>query len=166
MLIIALFACATDGEGDHADYEGGNFTFTTQSVDDQCADGAFETIFMPEGEDVPTAWEYAVELPGSHDLPASYSIQVQEPYGVVAVTVTEGASEDQMGVAGDAVEIELEDYPGCVVTQAISGTITWVDADNIQGSVVLSTTGMDEPECPSQPGSCTVTLDITGARAE
>ncbi|MFZ5475754.1 MAG: hypothetical protein ACOZNI_03170 [Myxococcota bacterium] len=167
MFLIAILACSggsADDTGKTAGgFEGGMFTVTTTGVDDQCADGAFATIFMPEG--TAEQWDNAVELPSSEDLPAEMTLTVQDPYGTMTVTVEEGSSDTQFVIDGvEATDIPVDGYDGCIISQSIGVVLNVTDPDNLTGTATMSTTGMDEAECPSQVGSCTVTLDISATR--
>lgn len=168
--VLALVACSSGGSSDPTDFVGGSFIFTTTGVDDGCLDGAFDTILMPTGE--PTDWEYPVELPAWDYLPQTYTIQVQEPYGAVEVTVEEGASEGQMVVNGaraENVEFDAESYPGCFVNNEIDVVLELVSHEEVTGTATLHTDSFDEASCPAistaPETSCDVVLDLVGAHA-
>lgn len=163
--VLALVACSSGESSDPTAFEGGTFTFTTTGVDDGCLDGAFDTILMPTGE--ATGWENTVELPAWDDLPQTYTISVQEPYGDVEVTVEQGEAEGQMVVNGaraENVEFDAESYPGCFVNNDIDVLLDIVSHEELTGSATLHTDSFDEATCPAistaPETSCDVTLDL------
>lgn len=162
LLSVACDSSATEGEG----FEGGDFQFTTTGVDDQCNDGAFDVIFMPEG--TPEAFENPVELPGVADLPATYSISLQAPFTSMEVTLTEGASADQMeaeGAVQTGVELDADQWPGCLVDSTIDIYLTIVGDNEVTGNAILNTTSYDESSCPAvATDPCDIKLDLSGQR--
>lgn len=165
LLLLSLLACTSS---DHAeDFAGGSFQFTTTGVQDGCLDGAFDTLLMPEG--TATDWANPVELPAHDALPSSYTITVQDPYGDVEVTVTEGETGtlEVAGAEAKDVEFDAEGYPGCLVDNSIDVSLTIVDAANLQGTAVLHTSGFTAEEgCPDAPTTCDVTLDLIATLIE
>ncbi len=174
ILPLALLVLAACGEKDdtagfdYSTFEAGTFQFTTNAVSDACYDGSMSLVFMPEG--TANDWAATTELPGWADLPASYELGLPDPFLSMDVTVTDGGS----GVLSldptdqpDLVPLDEDNYPDCMVQMAISATLTIVDADNVQGSATLTTTGMSEDEdCPQDylEDPCDITLDVVAAR--
>jgi hypothetical protein len=165
MIVLFLFACestAKDGEG----FQGGSFQFTTTGVDDQCNDGALDLVFMPEG--TPQDFEKPIELPSVADLPQTYSIDIQDPFSNMEVTVAAGASEDQMEVLGavqTGVELDAEAWPGCKVDSVIDIYLTITGENEVEGNAVLSTSSYDEDSCPAEESDpCDILLDLTASR--
>lgn len=162
LLNIACDSTATEGEG----FVGGDFQFTTTGVDDQCNDGAFDVIFMPEGtaED----FENPVELPGVADLPSTYSISLQSPFSAMEVTIDEGASSEQMealGAVQTGVELDADQWPGCLIDASIDIYLTIVGDNEVTGNAILNTTSYDEGSCPAvTTDPCDIKLDLSAQR--
>jgi len=165
VFLFALLACTSPDSAE--DFSGGSFQFTTTGVTDGCLDGAFDTLLMPDG--TATDWANPVELPAHDALPSTYMISIQDPYGQIEVTVTEG-EEHTLEVAGAEatdVEFDADTYPGCLIDNSIDVSLTIVDADNLQGTAVLHTSGFTAEEgCPTAPETCDVTMDLLAARIE
>ena len=172
LLLVTLTAC-TDDKVDTADttssdteFQGGNFQFTNSSVDDQCLDGAFNVLFLPDGDD--HDWEYPVELPSDSATPATYNIQLQEPFSTMEVTVESGSSSGSFIIANAAQQGVLfneDSYPDCTVDLSIDTTITATDDNNITGQGTLSVTAYSGDTCPAFASSpCPILLDFYGSR--
>ncbi len=171
---LFLMACGdTDDSAsdfDFATFEGGTFQFTTTAVSDGCYDGSFEPIFMPDGAATPNDWAATTELPTWADLPASYELALPAPFMAMDVTITDGgdglmvlAPTDQP----DAVALDADNFPKCMVQITISADLTIVGADSITGSATLETAGfeLDPDNCPVvQSDPCEISLDLTAAR--
>ncbi len=166
LLGLATLGACGDKDGDSgAEFTEGEFQFTTIEVDDQCYDGAFRALFMPDGE--PSDWQYPIELPAFADMPVSYTAQLQEPFGDIEVTVTE-AGTDQMTISGAVladVELDAEQWPGCIVDMTVGVEITVDGADEVHGQATMNTAGFDEDSCPDVGADpCDMLLDFTGVR--
>ncbi len=166
MFLIALLACTPTETDSSKAFEGGNFQFTTTAVTDDCNDGAFETIFMPTGD--PTDFESEIELPATEDLPATYSIDLQDPFTEMEVTVEEGDRSGHMLVAGAEqtnVEWDAQNSPGCMVDASIDIDLAIVNPNKVQGFALLHTGSFDEDNCPVVAADpCDVRLDVTAER--
>lgn len=166
MFLIALLACTPTDTATTKDFEGGNFQFTTTGVTDSCNDGAFETIFMPDGE--ATDFETPIELPSTVDLPSTYNIDLQDPFTEMEVTVEAGDRSDHMLVNGaeqTGVEWDQANSPGCLVDASIDIDLAIVNPNKVQGYALLHTGSFDEENCPvvtSDP--CDVRLDVSAER--
>jgi hypothetical protein len=174
LVALALMACGdkddTASDFDFTTFEGGTFQFTTTAVSDGCYDGSFEPIFMPDGADTPNDWAATTELPSWADLPSSYELALPAPFLAMDVTVEEGgdalmvlAPTDQP----DAVALDADNFPNCMVQITISADLTITGADTITGSATLETAGFeaDPANCPVvQSDPCEISLDITAAR--
>ena len=165
--MFALFFLACEPtSSDATGFEGGNFQFTTIGVSDQCYDGAFETIFMPEG--TPEDFETPIELPSYADLPATYNIDIQDPFGSMEVTVDAGAQDGTMEVLGAAqtgVELDGDQWPDCLVDADIDIYLTITGDNEVEGNAVLHTGSFDEASCPVVTNDpCDIKLDITASR--
>ena len=172
LFVAPLFACTAD-KSDTADtplsdteFQGGNFQFTNSSVDDQCLDGAFSVLFLPDGTD--HNWEYPVELPSDSATPATYDIQLQDPFSVMEVTVESGSSSGSFIIANavqQGVLFNEDSYPDCTVDLSIDATITATDSNNITGQGTLSVIEYTGDTCPPFASSpCSILLDFYGSR--
>jgi hypothetical protein len=166
MLTLFLFLACESSASDPAGFQGGDFQFTTTGVDDQCNDGAFDVIFMPEG--TPEDFETPIEIPSTSDLPATYTIDLQDPFTEMQVTVDAGASEDQMealGATQTGVELDADSWPGCLVDASIDIYLTIIDDNTLEGSAALHTSSYDEDSCPAvSADTCDIKLDLSAAR--
>jgi len=167
ILVTACTATKTDtAEDTLSEFEGGNFQFVNTSVSDQCLDGAFTVLFLPDGSE--HNWAYPVELPSDSALPATYDIQLEEPFSVMEVSVTSGGSSGSF-VIGDAVQEEVlfnaDAYADCIVDLSINATITTTDSNNVIGQAILSVTEYSGETCPVFSASpCDISLDFSGYR--
>ncbi len=167
LTLLALIGGCTEDDTEAA-YEGGTFTITIQDVKDDCYDGTFSVIFMPEG--TPTDFQNAVDLPAFEDLPADSTVTLQDPFSDLDVTWEQGDAEDQIVIA-DATQIDVvldaDSYGDCTVDMVVNVDVTVLDADNIEASAVLTTSGFEHDDCPAvtldTDDSCDITLSLTGA---
>jgi hypothetical protein len=136
-------------------------------VDDGCLDGSFSVLFLPEGAGTRNDWAYPIELPAWSSLPATYDVQIQEPFSSMAVTVEE-AGAGTLSVASavqTGVEFDAENSPGCLVDMQIDVEIVLDDNDTVHGQAVMSTGSFDEDSCPVvDVDPCTIVLDFDGTR--
>ena len=166
MTLLLALACTTDGA---TDFTGGDFQLTTTAVSDYCYDGAMVTIFLPEGDGTTNEWANATTLPGLDELPSTYTIQLQEPFSDMEVTMEAGADATSMHVhdaSQDGVLIN-EAWDDCYADLSFSADITIVDADNVTGFVEVTTSNAVGDSCEEMMGGateCTVELDLTGTR--
>jgi hypothetical protein len=174
LTVLLLAACGdkddTASDFDFATFEGGTFQFTTTAVDDGCYDGSFEPIFMPDGAETPNDWAATTELPSWGDLPASYELALPDPFLAMDVTVEEGGDGVMVlspTAQPDAVVLDEDNFPNCMVQITISADLTITGPDTITGAATLEMAGFeaDPDNCPvvtSDP--CEITLDLTAAR--
>lgn len=177
--LSALFALGCGDKGDDtgestgwdvAEFSGGSFQFTTTAADDVCFDGAFAALFLPEGAGSTNNWEYPVELPAWTGLPATYDIQLQEPFSTMEVTVSAGSSAGLMTIDGARQEdvyldADSEAYGNCQVDMDIAVEVTIDSEDVAHGSAVLTLDNIPTDDCPAiQADPCTMTLDFNAAR--
>ncbi len=82
-------------------WPGGMFTMSTIDVEDQCTDGAFNTVLLPNGDE-PNEWQYAIEIPSWEDLevPMTYTISLQDPFAPMEVTVRRGSAVGEIDMNG------------------------------------------------------------------
>jgi len=166
MLLLLGLACVPDEGNDP--FLGGDFQLTTVDVDDRCYDGAMTTVFMPEA--TPSDFAANTWIPGEDELPASYSVSLQEPFTNMDVTVEGGEAEGQMSIRGaqqSGILINEDSWADCVGDLSIDVDITVVDADSVDGTAVLVTENLDGDSCPvidSDP--CEIVLTLVGTRIE
>jgi len=170
LLALGLFMLGCpegDDDDDDAGFTAGSFLFSTVAVDDACTDGALAVIYMPEGAEVPSDWQYPVELPAFEDCPVDVDVQLQDPFKDITVTMTnpgEGQfaidSEDMLGV-----ELDPDTYEECVVDYNIDAVLTMEDADTFSGTVTMHTSNWVGANCPDiDADPCDITLDIEAVR--
>lgn len=174
ILLIALtFAACTPKGVDSAepevfDFSGNTFTMTSIGVDDQCADGSFTTLLLPEGDGSTNEWEYPIEIPSWTDMASgvTYEIQLQEPFNAMEVTVTQGDAEGiavMTGAQQNDVLLNEDLHGDCTVDMTIDATIVLNSDTDVSGSAALS---IDDPQgelCPQLVEGCSVLLDFTGS---
>ena len=139
-LLVLLAACSPSSSG--GDFAGGNFDFETTGVQDGCY------------------------VPGEDELPSTYDVALPDPFTTTEVEVT-GAADTRTvtGAVNTDVELDADNYPGCLVDMNIDVELVIVDADTVQGTATLHTAGFDEGSCPVvEADPCDITLDIQGAR--
>ena len=173
--LLTLVACAalfagcpgTDDDDADGDFEAGQFDFSTVGANDACTDGALEVIYMPEGQGVPSAWQYPIELPAFDDLPKDVDIQLQAPFNDMNVTIT-SPGDDQFAIEGEenlGVSLDPDTYEDCVVDYSIDALLTLQDNDNLTGNVTLHTGGWTGDDCPQVDSDpCDITLEVEAAR--
>ena len=61
-LLSTFVACGekTEDTAEETSFESGSFLFTNQAVADQCLDGGFNVLFLPDG--TPNDWQNEIEL--------------------------------------------------------------------------------------------------------
>jgi len=162
--LMLLTACTGDSAFAPEDFETGLFNMTTTGVDDGCADGAFDVIFLPDG--VSNGWDEPTELPSFADLPVTYDLTVPAPYNSVTVTAEDGGGQITFTAESQtAIDVDVDTYPDCVSDVDAGGAFTIVDADNVQGSITLTTSNYAGADCPViDTDPCDLTLDLSGAR--
>ncbi len=160
---LALLVGCTEDETE-AEYAGGTFIVTIEDVQDDCYDGSFSVIFMPEG--TPTEFQDPVEVPAFEDLPADSTLSLQAPFADLDVTWEAGDAEDQMVIneAGQTdVLLDEDSYGDCAVDMLISLDMSVLDADNISATATLTTSGFEEDDCPAVSADpCDISLVLTG----
>ncbi len=169
ILLAALTGCGDkDDTGSSASFESGSFQFTSNAADDACLSGAFALLFLPEGDGSENDWAYLIELPAWDSLPATYSIQLQDPFSDMEITVTEGGT-DQFAMAGalqSGVVFDEDAYPDCTVDMSIDATINIETSDSVTGQAFMTIDNPSGDTCPvfDNGTPCQVTLDFTGIR--
>ena len=169
-VLAALVGCGDkDDTGSSSDeFEAGDFQFTNTAVNDACLDGGFTVLFLPEGNGSENAWAYPVELPAWDALPATYDIQLQDPFSTMEITVSEGGT-NQFAMAGalqTGVVFNEDSYPDCEVDLSIDATINIETSNSVTGQAVMSVDNPSGDTCPVFEGGtpCQVDLDFYGNR--
>ena len=163
------YPSGSDTGGDSAfpeSFTGGKFQMTSQSVKDNCGDGAFSSLLMPEGDGEPTDWEYPIEIP-SWDTMATrvtYKIQLQDPFSEMQVTVVQGDPSGEIKMNGGSQEdIPLFDDDSCFVDLGITATLQIVDNNNLTGQATLVFNDSSGLGCTFEK-DCDMLLDFTAQR--
>ena len=151
---------------DPTEFFGGQFQMTSQGVDDNCADGSFATLLMPEGTSTPTDWEHPIEIPDWDAMATrvNYKIQLQDPFSEMEVTVIQGDTIGVIEMTGGSQEsIPLFDDDTCFVDLGISATMQIQTNDSLTGQATLVFEDSEGMNCNFEPG-CEMLLDFTAAR--
>ncbi len=147
LLLLPLLVAACEPSTPASDFTSGDFQFRTLAVSDGCLDGAMNVLFMPEGE--PADFPDPIYLPGVDDLPATYEIDLPDPFSEMTVTVTgDGESLHVEGAENTGVEFDADTYPGCLVDTIIDVALVIDSADTAHGTAVLTTSNFDGESCP------------------
>jgi len=170
MLLATLYACKKDdpdAENISEDLEalyGVDHQITTQSVADQCFDGAMNALFMPQGADTPQDFLYPVYIPSLDELPLSYEISLREPFVGMEVTAEDGGSGSINIVDGHMEEVVLgATFGSCVATMDVEASIVPSgDYFAFTTTITMSDLRGDDQDCPvPQVDPCTVELFMT-----
>ena len=150
-------------------WRGGEFDFSTSSADDECLGGALEALFMPEGPDEPSPFEYPIYLPEPEELPYSGSIDLRDPFTGMPVTIEDAGDGDlQMrGAVMEEVELGSASYGDCVVTMTVDADLHPVTNDEVEGAaqIAISDPRGEDGRCPVFTSEdCTVQLGLTALR--
>lgn len=170
MTLLWLLACAGDSNLEEVkDFQGGDFQFSTTIARDECLEGALEALFMPEGPDTPHPFQYLVHVPSTDELPASYDIDLRDPFVGMPVTVEagEGGAFAIRGSVMDAVLLDETKYGDCAVTMTVDADLRPTDADHLEGEahIAVSDPRGAEELCPVFAGDpCQVALALVAER--
>lgn len=172
MFLLLTFLSCTSEKGDSAEsasanFEAGSFQFTSIAVSDQCLDGAFDVLFLPDGTS--SDWQYPIELPSLDNLPQSYSISLQDPFTNMAITASEGPNGTIRISDGsqNGILFNENSYPDCLVDLGIEAAITIVNNDSVNGIATLSVTNAVGDTCPLfNADPCGILLDFQGTRVD
>lgn len=160
-----LFLLACDPSGSGGNFASGDFDFQTIDVDDGCLDGAFDTLFMPEG----TANDFGapIYIPAVDELPSTYTIDLASPFGTMEVEVTgDGETRTIRGAQTTDVEYDDANHPGCLIDASVDVDLVIDDGDNVHGTATMELGSFDESTCPvvTNTAGCTVVATIRGTR--
>ncbi len=171
ILAFSLTACAPKGIDSATpevfDFPGGSFTMTSIGVEDECADGSFTTLLLPEGDGSTSDWAYPIEIPSWSEMASgkSYEINLQEPFSAMEVTVTQGDADGLVVMTGARQNDVLlnEDLHGdCTVDMTIDASIVLNSDTEVSGAATLSIDDAQGEQCPQLVDGCGVLLDFIG----
>ena len=176
-LLFLLCSCASKASESESesvsnyDWPGGIFQMSSTAVDDTCLDGGFVPLFLPEGDGTTNDWEFPIELPSWTDMEfgSTYSIELQEPFSSMVVTVTRGDADGQAVMTGarqTGVAFDEDTYPGCLVDMGIDALIILNGESNVNGYATLSIDNADGEFCPEFDVPCAVELDFIGVATQ
>ena len=165
-LFLAVFAAACSPSGGSDAFESGDFQLTTQDVNDGCLDGGMEVLFMPEG--TPSDFASTIFIPAEDELPLTYTVDIQDPFNDMEVTVTGDADTRTVtGAENNGVEFDADTYPGCLIDNSIDVDLTIDSADEMHGTATLHANSFDEGTCPTvDEDPCDIVLTLTANRVE
>lgn len=169
ILFFALLACSKNDsdieiEEVDEDFYGVDHQITTQSVDDQCFDGAMNALFMPQGSNTPHDFEYLVYIPSLDELPMTYEISLREPFVGMEITAEDGDDGIINIVSGRMEEVALgPTFGSCVATMDVEAEIVPAgDYFEFSTTITMSELRGDDEGCPiPQIDPCTVDLFMT-----
>jgi hypothetical protein len=145
---------------------GGQFQMTSQGVTDNCANGGFSALLIPEETSTPADWTHLTEFPAWEDMEGrvTYLIALVEPLSEMEVDVTQGDTAGTIEVTGGSREdIPLFDDGSCAVDLSVSATIQIVDSDNVTGTATMTLIDSVGQNCNFEQ-NCEVLLDFTGVK--
>ena len=122
---------------------------------------------MPSGPEQPQAFAYPIYLPSYDELPASYEIDLREPF--VGMPVTVSAGEDGWLVASgvmEAVALGQVAYGDCAVTMTVAIEVLPSSSSTAEGwaTIDISDPHGADGRCPvyeADPCQVTLTLQAT-----
>lgn len=174
---VALLACGDDGtstgsdaaSGGGADLAAGTFQLTTHAVDDACLDGGLDLLFMPQGENAPYDLQFPTEIPAYAALPQTFTIQLQDPFDNMEITLEQDGADRMVVNAGQQtnVVVDADNYGDCNVDMTIDVSMIIIDQDNLDVNASLSITGAESTgdTCPNfNSDPCLVRLTMKGRR--
>lgn len=169
---LLVVACGEEeeGNGENGDaFEGGSFTVTVDEVDDQCFDGAMNTVILPEGEAVELP--QPVSLPGLDELPAQTDITFNDPFHPAEGVDLEASGDNGMQIADGGIEqtdvdIETDEDGECLTQLTIDAELITTGEDTLTGTGTLTISEAEGDDCPAftDEPPCEVTTDISAAR--
>lgn len=119
----------------------GDYDFFTLAADDACLGGALEALFMPAGPDTPHAFTYPIPIPAAEDLPATYTIDLREPFVGMPITLTRAAG-GALQIRGAVMESVVlgPAYGDCAVTMTVDGSVEPAGPGRLTGAATLTLT--------------------------
>lgn len=167
LLCVLGLGCESTSEEPEG-FVGGDFETTILSVSDNCAEGGFDGVFLPDGN--PTAFPEPMELPGVVDLPWTHTVAFAAPFGSTQLVFEAGeVGEDSIqALDGElaTTEVNPEAWPSCFVNGTVDFYLQLVDSNAVTGSAVMSLESFDEEGCPEEVtvDPCDVKLDLRWQR--
>lgn len=163
MILVSAVALALGCGGDNNEenngtnnggggLEAGNYTVTVLDVDDQCFDGAMDTIVLPDG--MPRDLPAPVGIPGSADLPGTIDIQFTAPFQSVTGVAVEASGNNGITTSGtgftqEDVDISSAGDGSCLADMNVTFTLTASADGKLTGSGSLSITAAEGASCPA-----------------
>ena len=163
-MILLLLACG----GDATEFKSGDYQFTTLDMRADCLDGALEALFMPNGRTTPQDFEFPIYVPDVEELPASYEIDLRDPFVGMPITVTQNGNALQFeGGVMESVLVDENLYGDCVATMTVDAWISPMTKSYGTGEATLDISDWrgDEGRCPAPDADpCVVTLELELSR--
>lgn len=162
-ILIGGTACGGAG-GDSSYLKAGDHQFYTVAMTDSCLDGALETLFMPQGPAEEHAFAYPIYLPGYDELPATYAIDLREPF--VGMDVELDSSDGlTLELRGSVMESVLlgNAYGDCTVTMRVDADLMPTAQGRLDGTAWISISDAEGSEelCPVfSANPCEVVLSL------
>lgn len=157
-----------NGNAEEAGFSAGNFTFTAESVDDACFDGAMNTVIDP-----PSDFPEPVAIPAFGDLPANIDIAFNEPFADVEGIEFEPVGDNGLRTSGDGfeqlgVDIGTAEGDECDADMMVTAELVATDDDTFTGTGTLEITDAVGEDCPAflEGPPCEVTTPLTATRVE
>ena len=149
---ILIGGTACGGAGGNASFlKAGEHQFYTLAMSDGCLDGALETMFMPSGPAKEHPFSYPIYLPGYDELPASYSIDLREPF--VGMDVELDSSDGHiLELRGSVLESVIlgSAYGDCTATIRVDADLVPIAEGRLEGTawIAVSDAQGSEELCP------------------
>ena len=171
--VIAI-ACAPSSKKiviEGYEFPGGDFTFETTAVTDQCANGAFDALFVSSESGEDPEWPQPVAIPSWSEMEAGAPIEVQlhgtpQP---MTMTITQGATEGSAllsdGAQGGIVLNEAA-HGDCTTGITMDGTLEVLSNDEVSGSATVGVENLQGERCPQVTEGCVILLDFYGMNAD
>ena len=171
-LIVALtaIACAPIGTNtviEGYDFSGGEFTFATTAVTDECGNGVFMGLFAPTDSNAPSEWAQPVTVPSWSDMEGGTTIEVQLQASLqpMNMTIAQGAAEGAALLhdgAQDGIILNEEAHGDCTTDLTMDGTLELVSDDEILGTATVGVDNLLGERCPQVTEGCVVLLEFSG----
>ena len=170
---LTAIACAPIGTNtviEGYDFPGGDFTFETTAVTDECGNGAFAELFAPTGSDAPNAWGEPVTVPSWSEMEGGTAIEVQleATQQPMNMTIAQGTAEGTALLsdgAQDGIALNESAYGNCTTDITMEGTLDLVSNDEITGSATVGVDNLQGERCPQVIEGCVVLLELSGLLA-
>ena len=176
ILIVALtaIACAPIGTNtviEGYDFPGGEFTFETTSVTDECGNGVFAELFAPTESGALGAWAQPVTVPSWSEMEGGTTIEVhlQASLQPMSMTIAQGAAEGAALLhdgAQDGIILNEQAHGDCTTDLTMDGTLELVSDDEVLGDATVGVDNLRGERCPQVTEGCVVLLEFSGLTAD